>query len=298
MKSLIAANRSLLSDRIFLIATYTIVTLFSMICLIPFIIVIVNSITPEETIRLHGYQLIPTGFSLDAYQFLLSGKQVFRSYGITILVTLVGTILAVCITSMFAYVLSHQKVKYRNVLSFLTYFSMLMGTGLVGFYILMANYLGLKDSIWALILPYLLNPFYTFIFVSYYRSLPYEINEAATVDGANDMVIFFRIIWPISLPAAATVSLFYALQYWNDWWLALLFIDDYRLHPLQIMIRQLISNIDAQLYIRGGGSYGVVVPSIGIRFAMVCITIGPIILLYPFLQKYYIRGLTIGALKG
>jgi putative aldouronate transport system permease protein len=229
----------------------------------------------------------------------LSGEQVFRSYGVTLFVTVAGTALGVLLTASFAYVLSHPKVKYRHILSFLTFFTMLFGAGLVGFYILIANWLGLKDSLWALILPYLLNPFYAFILVSYYRSLPYELNEAATVDGANDIHIFFRIIWPVSLPVIATVALFYALQFWNDWYLSLLFIDNYKLHPLQIMIRQLMSNLNAMAYVGGSQTdYNISIPTYGMQLAIVCITIGPIVFVYPFVQKFFIKGMTLGSVKG
>ncbi|MCJ8014041.1 carbohydrate ABC transporter permease [Paenibacillus sp. KQZ6P-2] len=286
-------------ERLFLYFVYVLLIGFALICFIPFWIVLINSFADEANIQTSGYQLFPTSFSLNAYSFLLSGKQVFRSYGVTLFVTIVGTTLGVIITASYAYVLSHPKVKYRHVLSFLTFFTMLFGAGLVGFYMLIANWLHLKDSIWALILPYLLNPFYAFILVSYFRSLPYELNEAATVDGANDMYIFFRIIWPVSLPVIATVALFYALQYWNDWYLSLLFIDNYRLHPLQIMIRQLISNLNAMSYVGGSQTdYNIMIPTFGMQLAIVCITIGPIVFVYPFVQKYFIKGMTLGSVKG
>ena len=286
-------------ERIFVGFVYVFLTLFALICFIPFWIVLINSFANEALIQSSGYQLFPTSFSLDAYAMLLSGNQVFRSYGVTLFVTTTGTVLGVLLTASFAYVLSHPKVKYRHVLSFLTFFTMLFGAGLVGFYILIANWLGLKDSIWALILPYLLNPFYAFILVSYYRSLPYELNEAATVDGANDIHIFFRVIWPISLPVIATVALFYALQYWNDWYLSLLFIDNYKLHPLQMMIRQLMSNLNAMSYVGGSQTdYNIVVPTYGMQLAIVCVTIGPIVFVYPFVQKYFIKGMTLGSVKG
>jgi multiple sugar transport system permease protein/putative aldouronate transport system permease protein len=184
-------------------------------------------------------------------------------------------------------------------MAFFTYFTMIFGSGLVGFYILMVNWLHLKDTLWAMILPYVLNPFFAFIFVSFFRELPHEINESATVDGAREFRIFFRIILPISTPVLATISLFYALQYWNDWWLALLFIDDSRLHPLQIMIRQLISNLNVAAYVSGAnGSYNVSVPSNVVQLATVCLTIGPIVFVYPFVQRYFVQGLTVGAVKG
>lgn len=286
-------------ERLFVILMYAVLVLFALACFIPFWLVFINSLADESGIQLNGYQLWPGTFSIDAYKFLLSGSQVFRSYGVTLFVTVVGTILAVLVTATYAYTLSHQRVKYRNVISFLTYLTMIFGAGLVGFYILVANWLHLKDSIWALILPYLLNPFYAFILIAYYRSLPYELHEAATVDGANDLSIFFRIIWPVSTPVIATVGLFYALAFWNDWYLSLLFIDNYKLHPLQMMIRQLMSNLNAMSYVAGSmTNYKVVIPTYGMQLAIVCITIGPILFVYPFIQKFFVQGITMGAVKG
>ncbi|WP_227011689.1 carbohydrate ABC transporter permease [Paenibacillus lutimineralis] len=288
-----------LRERAFVVMMYTVLVIFALVCFLPFWLVIINSFATETSIQTQGYQFFPRGFSLSAYEYLFSGKQLFSSYKVTLFVTTVGTLLAVLITATYAYTLSHPRVKYRNILSFLTYFTMLFGAGLVGFYMLIANWLGLKDSIWALILPYLLNPFYAFILVSFFRTLPFEMNEAATVDGANDLVIFFRIIWPISTPIIATVSLFYALSYWNDWWLSLLFVDNYKLHPLQMMIRQLMSNLNAKAYVAGSGTnYNIVVPTFGMQLAIVCVTIGPILFVYPFIQKYFVKGITIGAIKG
>lgn len=286
-------------ERLFTFVLYAFLLVFSVICLLPFWLVIIDSFASEASLREHGFQLLPSEFSLQAYKYLFSGKQVFRSYGVTLLVTALGTLLALGLSSSYGYVLAHRKVKYRSILAFLTYFTMLFGAGLVGFYMLIASWLGLKDTLWALILPYLINPFYVFILVSYFRTLPYEMNEAAHIDGAGELRIFASIMMPVATPVLATIALFYALQYWNDWWLALLFIDDYKLHPLQIMIRQLVSNMNAQSYIGSSGtSYAIQVPTYGVQLATVCITIGPIIFLYPFLQKYYVKGLTVGSVKG
>lgn len=285
-------------EKAFLIFMYAFVILFSMVCVIPFWIVLADSFASEASFLRYGYQLLPSEWSLEAYKYLLHGGQFLNSYRNSLIVTIVGTVLAVIITSMFAYVLAHPKVKYRHVLAFLTYLAMVLGGGLVGFYILVTNWLHLKDSLWALIAPYLLNPFYAFILVAFYKSLPFEINEAATIDGAGDIRLFYTIIVPISKPVIATVALFYAIQYWNDWYLSLLFIDDYKLHPLQLMIRQLISNLNVSSYVGGGASYQVSAPTSAIQLATVSLTIGPIVLLYPFLQKYFVKGITIGAVKG
>jgi putative aldouronate transport system permease protein len=285
-------------EKAFLCLMYVCILLFSLVCIIPFWMVLADSFASEKSFLKYGYQLIPSEWSLDAYQYLLNGGQFLTSYKNSLIVTITGTVMAVIITSMFAYVLANPKVKYRRVLAFLTYFALILGGGLVGFYIMVANWLHLKDSLWALILPYLLNPFYAFILVAFYKSLPFEINEAATIDGAGDIRLFYKIIIPISTPVIATVSLFYAIQFWNDWYLSLLFIDNYKLHPLQLMIRQLISNLNVSAYVGGGASYQVNAPTSAIQLATVCLTIGPIVFLYPFLQKYFVKGITIGAVKG
>ncbi len=285
-------------DQLLAIAVYAIIIAFALACLIPFWLVFLNSFAEESVLQTEGYKLWIDSFHLDAYRFVLAGKQVAKSYGVTVFVTVVGTASALLLTSTYAYVLSHRRVKYRNVLSFLTYFTMIFGAGLVGFYMLMVSWLHLKDSIWAMILPYLLNPFYAFILVAFFRNLPYEIYESATVDGVGDFRIFFRIVWPISTPALATVGLFYALQFWNDWWLSLLFIDDRDLHSLQMMIRQLMSSVSAASYVGGGTAYVSQPPTEGVKLATVCLTIGPIVLLYPYVQRHFVQGLTIGAVKG
>ncbi|MFC5406698.1 carbohydrate ABC transporter permease [Cohnella soli] len=297
---MIAANkpRQSAGDRWFGVSVYLFIIMFALVCFIPFWMVFINSFAKESVLQTEGYKLWTTSVHLNAYQYVLAGKQVLKSYGVTLFVTIVGTVAAMLVTSTYAYVLSHRKVKYRNVLSFLTYFTMIFGAGLVGFYILMVSWLHLKDSIWAMILPYLLNPFYAFVLVAFFRNLPYEIYESATVDGVNDIRIFFRIMWPISTPALATVSLFYALQYWNDWWLSLLFIDNHDLHSLQMMIRQLMSSVSVSSYVGGGTQYTGQPPTEGVKLATVCLTIGPIVLLYPYVQKYFVKGLTIGSVKG
>ena len=288
-----------ISEKLFTGFVYLFIILFTLACFLPFWLVLINSFASEASLQANGYQLIPSEFSFNAYQFIFKGQQIFRSYGITIFVTVVGTFLAVILTSSYAYMLAHPKNKYGNILSFMTYFTMIFGSGLVGFYLLISKWLGLGDTIWALIVPYLLNPFYAFILVSYYRSIPYELNEAATIDGASEFKIFYKIIWPVSKPVIATISLFYSLLFWNDWWLALLFINDDKLHPLQMMLRRLISNINMAQYVAGSNtSFNMILPAKGVQLALVCLTIGPIVFAYPYIQKYFVKGITIGAVKG
>lgn len=270
--------------------------LFALACLFPFWLMVVNSFATNKSLALHGYAPWPAELTLESYRFLLQGKQMIASYGVTASVTLIGTAAGLVVSSLFAYVLAHPKNRYGGFLSFMTYVPMIFGSGLVGFYLLVVRWLHLKDTLWALVLPYVMNPFFVFIFVSFYRSLPYELNESATVDGASEWVIFFRIIRPISTPVIATIGLFYALQYWNDWWLSLLFIDNSDLYPLQLLLRQLMSQM--QLTALNHGNVLTLPPAEGVKLATVCLTIGPIIFAYPLVQKYFVKGLTLGSVKG
>ncbi|MFC0213005.1 carbohydrate ABC transporter permease [Paenibacillus chartarius] len=277
------------------ITAYVFIGFFALICLIPFWLVYIGSFTAEHQI-VKGFQMFPTEFSLDSYRFLFAGSQVYRSGFVSVFVTVVGTAGAVLLTAMFAYVTAHQKVKYRNAMSFYIYFTMLFAPGLVGYYLLISNWLGLRDSLLALILPHLFSAFNAFMMTSYFRTLPFELNEAATMDGAHELYIFFRIVWPISMPVIATITLFYALTYWNDWFNALMFIDNPQNHPLQMMLRRIVSNAQNLDYLNT--NVNIPVAASGVQLSTVCITIGPIIFLYPFLQRYFIKGMTIGAVKG
>ncbi len=277
------------------IAAYSFIGFFAMACLIPFWLVYIGSFTAEHQI-VKGFQMFPTAFSLDSYRFLFDGIQVYRSAFVSTFITVTGTVCAVLFTSMFAYVTAHQKVKYRNILAFYVYFTILFTPGLVGYYVLISNWLGLRDSLLALILPLMFSAFNAFLMISYFRTLPFELYEAATIDGAHDLYIFFRIIWPISLPVIATVTLFYALSYWNDWFNALLFIDNPENQPLQMMLRRIVNNAQSLDFINA--NVNLPVSATGVQLSTVVITIGPIIFLYPFLQRYFIKGLTIGSVKG
>ena len=293
-----ANKNKIKGDRGFKIFVTIFIAAFTVFAFLPFWLVVINSFASEANIARYGYQIWPNEFSLDAYAYVFKGNQVYYSYRNTLVIVTIGTPLAVVMTSMYAYVLSHKKIRYGRALSFMTYFTMIMGTSLVGFYILVSTWFHMRDNLWALILPRLINPFYAFILVSAYRDVPYEIYESAQMDGANEYVTFFRVIWPITLPAVATVTLFYALLYWNDWWLALLFIDDYKMHPLQMMIRSLISSITASSYLAAENMTDIAIPTNAVKMAVVCVTVGPIILVYPFVQKYFVKGVTVGAVKG
>jgi putative aldouronate transport system permease protein len=293
------AEYSGLGDRAFGVFIHAFIIGFVIASLIPFMLVLSASFSAESALRLNGFRLFPQEFTTYAYEFVFSGRQIITSYGVTLIVTFVGTFLGMLITTPLAYVMASREALLARPLSFMVYFTMIFGGGLIGLYILVANWLGLRNTMWAMILPYLVNPFYAFILVAYFRTIPIEIKEAAILDGADDWMIFLRIAVPLSKPAIASVSLFYALRYWNDWWLSLLFIDDPRLHSLQVMIRQLHSTINAEQYLQGSGLGSVgPVPALGVQMATVILTIGPIVLLYPFVQRYFVKGMTLGAVKG
>jgi multiple sugar transport system permease protein/putative aldouronate transport system permease protein len=291
--------RATAGDRVEILAMQIFVVLFAFLCFMPFWMVVVNSFASERVLSQDGYRLWPSEFSLEAYKYMLSGLQIYRSYGVTIFVTVVGTTIALMSTAMYAYFISSPKIKHRQLLSFLTFFIMVFGPGLVGSYILIANWLHLKDSLWALILPYAFNPFFALIMITFFRGIPKEYSEAATIDGANDFSAFFRVILPIAKPAAASVGLLYALYYWNDWWLALLYIDNDKLYPLQMLLRQVMSQVNLGAYIQGSQTnYAQAVPGLGLQLVVVCLTIGPIILAYPRVQRYFVKGIAVGGIKG
>ncbi|WNS43351.1 carbohydrate ABC transporter permease [Paenibacillus sp. MMS20-IR301] len=279
-----------------------IVALFSVTCLYPFIMVISGSLSNEQDIAAYGYTLLPKHVTFDSYRILLLGShRIVNAYGVSLLVTSVGTILSLLLTAMAAYSLSRRSFKLRGVLSVYVIITMLFNGGLVPWYIICVRYLDLKDTLWALILPSLANAFNLFLIRNFMRSIPEEIHESAKIDGAGEFRIFYRLIAPLALPVLATVGLFMALGYWNDWFLGLMFVDKQELQPLQLLLRTLISNVD---FLRNSGNAAAMqrisaqIPSESMKMALTVVTIGPIVFLYPFLQRYFVKGLIVGAVKG
>ncbi|MCK9860292.1 carbohydrate ABC transporter permease [Paenibacillus sp. ATY16] len=279
-----------------------VISLFSLSCLFPFIMVISGSLSTEKDIMDFGYTVWPHHITLDSYKILLLGSnRIIDAYGISILVTVAGTILSVFVTSMGAYVMARRSFKYRNILSVYVIITMLFNGGLVPWYIICVHYLNLKDTLWALILPMLANAFNMFLIRNFMNSIPEEINESAKMDGAGEFKIFYRLIMPLSLPVLATVGLFVALSYWNDWFLGLMFVDKQELQPLQLLLRTLVSNVE---FLKSSSNASAMqrisaqIPSESIKMALTVVTIGPIVFLYPFLQRYFVKGLMVGAVKG
>lgn len=275
----------------------TYLAIISVLMFLPFMIILSVSFSTEGSINVHGYGLWPKEFSLDAYRFIFKTGTVAQAYSVSIFVTAVGTSIAVLITSMIGYAISRENLKYRNIIAMLFYFSMLFNGGLVPWYITITK-LGLKNTIWALILPMCFAPWNMLLIRNFFQTLPPALVESAKLDGAREMTIFLRIILPISLPGLATITLFYMLGYWNDWWLALNFIDDAKLFPLQYLLRKVLSNV---IFAASGMNTQIstgLIPAETVKMATCVVTIGPIVFVYPFIQKYFIKGLTVGAVKG
>ena len=280
---------------------YLAMALMALMCIIPFVLVVSGSLTQEQAIIRDGYSLIPNPFSLQAFRTLFKYPQdLLNAYKVTLIVTCVGTAVSLILTAMTAYVLSRSDFGWRNGFSFFFYFTTLFSGGLVPWYIWNVRYLGIKENpLLAMLLPYLFSVFNLIVMKSFMRSIPESVVESARMDGASNFTIFFRLILPLSTPALATIGLFTALSYWNDWYLCYLFVDNNQFYSLQYYLYTTLSSADALKRIATASGIRLAsVPTEGMKMAMVVVATGPILLLYPFLQKYFIRGLTIGAVKG
>jgi len=282
--------------------TFLIVTLFAVLCLLPFVLLVTGSITSEKEIIRSGYAVIPKEVSFRSYQVIFENPQeITNAYAVTICVTAVGTVSALFLTSMTGYVLARQDFKYRNFFSLLFFFTSLFIAPLVVDYVYTVTVLKLKNNPLVYILGGLLHVWYVLIMRNFIKGLPDSIVEAAKIDGANDFYIYARIVLPLMKPVLATVGLFTALGYWNDWATTMLYIETPRLYNLQYYLYRIMNSTKAieRMIAMGGTSLSnIELPTQGIKLAMAVVSIGPIILLYPFLQKYFVQGLTIGAVKG
>ncbi|OZQ70576.1 sugar ABC transporter permease [Paenibacillus sp. VTT E-133280] len=290
-----------LDRKIFSGIGYVSLIVLAILCIFPFVLVVSSSLTEESKILTEGYQFIPTAFSTEAYSILFKyPDQMIQAYMVTIGVTIIGTLLGLFLTSMTAYALSRKDFKWRNKFSFFFFFTTLFNGGLVPWYLLMVNYLHIKDTLMALVIPMMLNVFYIIVMKSFMGSIPEAIVESAKIDGAGDFKIYARLILPLSKPALATIGLFLALAFWNDWYNALLFISDEKLMPLQYYLYKMLGNMDGmrKAMMGAGAVVTTSIPSESLKMAMTVVATGPILLAYPFVQRYFVQGLTIGAVKG
>lgn len=288
------------ANLLFNVISYTVVTVAAILCLLPFEILISGSFTDESAIALHGYGILPSKFSLEAYRVLFKFPEaIIRAYGVSIFITVVGTVIGLFVTSMTAYVMNRKDFKYRNKLAFFFYFTTLFNGGILSTYIFFVKYLQLKNDMLSLILPLLVNVFYLIVMRTFISSIPDSISESAKIDGAGDFTIFMKLILPLTKPGLATIGLFYALDYWNDWYNAMLYITDVNKYPLQYLLFSTLQSAEAISRISKMASVASIsVPTLSLKLAMAVIATGPIILVYPSVQKYFVKGLTVGAIKG
>ncbi|MBE5040887.1 carbohydrate ABC transporter permease [Ructibacterium gallinarum] len=270
--------------------------------IIPLLLVISVSLTSESGIVSKGYTLLPSELSTNAYEYIFkNGNSVARAYGVTIINTITGAGISTLLTALFAYGLSKKDFRWRKIFTFYVFFTMLFNGGTVAWYIVCTKWLNLSNTIWAMILPYLMNAWNIIILRTFFSTtIPDGIIESAKLDGAGEFRIFFQLVLPISLPGIATIALFQTLAYWNDWWLPLLFITEPKLYNLQFILQNMMNNIQKMSensnYALSTGAMDV--PSESARMALCIIATGPILFVYPFFQKYFIQGLTVGAIKG
>lgn len=281
---------------------YILIGLFALVCLIPFYLIIIASFTDESSLIQNGYPLWMKmkDFSVQSYQLCIKNPvSILMAYGNTIGVTVVGTLLAVLLATMTGYVLSRKDFPWRNQISFFFFFTTLFNGGVVPWYILCVRYLHMKNSYLGLILPLMFSVWNMIIAKTFMNGIPQAITESAKIDGANDMVIFAKLILPLSKPLIATLSLFSALAYWNDWYNCMLYVTEEKMFNLQYYLQRMLGSAEAMRIV--AEKSGMALPSVpleSMKMAMTVIATGPIVLLYPFVQRYFVKGLTIGAVKG
>ncbi len=279
---------------------YVLTTFYALACIFPFIIILSSSFTSESYIRAHGVQLIPHEFTLKAYDMVTKSGLIWKSYALTITLTVVGTFVGLSIIAMTGYALQRKDFPFRNFISFYIYFTSLFSAGLAPYYLLMTQTYHLKDSYFAVLLPLMMSPWLIILMKNFVKQIPHEITESGKIDGAGDMTIFIRLVLPMLKPALATIGLFLALGYWNEWYQSSLFLSSkVEVKPLQYMLYEIVNKTQALKNSVAGQYVSLTdIPTESVRMANAILATGPIVLLYPFVQKYFIGGITVGAVKG
>lgn len=281
----------------------TLMGILAVLSVLPVILVIVISFSSEQSIFKNGYTFFPSQWSLAGYEFYMKlGDQLVKSYGITLLVTVSGTLISLIVISMFAYVISRSDYRYRRLFTFLMLFTMLFNGGLVPSYMVNTQILGLGNSLLALILPMAINAYYIIVLRTFYKSIPMEIIEAATIDGSTEFNTFIKVVLPLSKPGIATIGLFTVIAYWNDWFNGMLYMMDSSKYPVQTLLWSVQNSLEAMKSSSANAlEYAEMAknaPTESGRMALTVLVILPVLLAYPFFQKYFVKGLTIGGVKG
>ncbi|HRX08622.1 MAG TPA: carbohydrate ABC transporter permease [Candidatus Limiplasma sp.] len=288
----------------FRVFSTVVLAIFAVIALLPIILIAIASVTNEDVLVASGYTFFPAKLSLDSYYYMVKQSSlILRSYGITILVTVIGTLTSVILTTTLAYPMSRKDFKYKNALAFFVFFTMLFNGGVVSSYIMWSRVFHIKNTLAALIVPnFLVTAFNVLLVRNYYaNSIPHEMIESAQIDGAKELTIFVKIMLPLAIPTIATISLFTGLIYWNDWINCLYYITDSKLYPLQNLLIRIMNNIQflkVSTNVQLLGTMNIELPGSSVRMAMAVIGIIPVVIIFPFVQKYFIKGVVLGAIKG
>lgn len=296
---MIEKRRSINSNQLIL---NIVLSIISILIIVPFVLLVSVSFSSEADVSKYGYLIFPKQIDLSAYKFLWKNSaSLLQAYKITALYSIIGTLLSVLLMAMLAYPLSKPNYKFRTPLNYFLFFPMLFSGGLVPTYILITRYLCLTDSIWVYILPTMINVWYVFMMRTFFSGIPQEIYESAYIDGASEYRCFISMTLPMSTPVLATVGLFVFLTKWNEWFTSMLYINNTSLVSLQYLLQRIMLNI--QVLNEGGGQMGrftadVDVPTETVRMAMAVAVAGPALVVFPFFQKYFVKGLTVGGVKG
>ncbi|MHA6483465.1 carbohydrate ABC transporter permease [Paenibacillus sp. strain BS8-2] len=280
------------------VVIYGTLVLLTIITLLPFLNVLAKSVSEEWAVISGKVGVFPVGFQLDSMKFVVTSKNFLRSFGISVFITVAGTFLSLLITAISAYPLSKRRLPGISTIMLLFIFTMLFNGGIIPNYMLIRN-LGLIDNVWSLILPALVSVFNLLVIKSYFEGLPESLEESARIDGARTFTVLFRILLPLSGPVLATIALFYAVSYWNEFFSAMIYINDPALKPLQLYLREVVLNAaSATAGIELSQDDMMNLSADNIRSATVIASTIPILLLYPYLQKHFIKGVLIGSVKG
>lgn len=288
-------RRRTAGERVFTVVNVVLLTGFALICLIPFIHVIGSSLATPGELATRNFVLVPREWTLAAYRYILSTPTIFRAMGVSVFVTAVGTFLSLLVTAMMAYSLAKPHLPGRRAINFLVVFTMLFSGGMIPTFIVVSK-LGLLDSLWSLILPVTVNAFNLVIMRNFFQGIPDSLEEAARIDGCSEVGVFLRVVLPLSMASIATIGLFYAVTYWNTYMGAVLFINDSSKWPIQVLLRQVVivssgMNADAT-------SVDVVPPAQSVKMAVIAVATLPMLAVYPFVQRYFVKGAMIGSVKG
>lgn len=281
--------------RVFRAVNAVVLGLVVIVTLYPFVNILARSLSDENAIRSGEVNLVPRGFTLRTYEFVISDATFWTNYRNTVVYTVVATVIAMVMTTCYAYVLSKKHLKGRKVLIGVAVFTMFFSGGLIPNYVLVTS-LGLKDSIWAIVLPNAVNVFNLLIMKTFFENLPVELEEAAAIDGMSTYGILLRIVLPLSKAVIATMTLFYAVAFWNSWFAAFLYMSQNDLFPVTVYLRNLIAGATTATSV--GADAGDMTVAANIKAVTIVLTVIPILAIYPFVQRYFVRGVMLGAVKG